>query len=322
MFPPNSPRLLLSLVLGLALLLVCVTSTSAGAQGSHTRTSLLDNPTSLAFGTVQVGNSMSLNETITNPTNWRVSISQATVTGSGFSLAGLNTPLTLDKGQSYTFQVSFGPRSAGQATGSISVLSSLSTLSIPLSATGAAAGQLTISPATLSFGSVAVGTSSSLSASLAAAGSNVTVSSATSNSSEFSVTGLSLPVTLVAGRSISFGVKFAPQSSGSASAKISFNNGSGSATVETVTGTGITSSTHRVSLSWKDSSMPAGYNIYRSTKSGGPYAKLNSALVLTSSFTDSSVQAGQSYYYVTTAVSTKGTESGYSNQVQAVIPNP
>jgi fibronectin type 3 domain-containing protein len=40
------------------------------------------------------------------------------------------------------------------------------------------------------------------------------------------------------------------------------------------------------------------------------------------SFVDGSVQSGQTYYYVVTAVDTSGTESGYSNQVQAVIPSP
>jgi fibronectin type 3 domain-containing protein len=40
------------------------------------------------------------------------------------------------------------------------------------------------------------------------------------------------------------------------------------------------------------------------------------------SFVDGSVQSGQTYYYVVTAVDTTGTVSGYSNQVQAVIPSP
>jgi hypothetical protein len=325
MFSPDSPRPLASLVSSLALLLVCVTSTSADAQGAHQQKSLIASPTSLGFGTVQVGNSASLTETITNPTNSRVSISKAIVTGSGFTLVGLNTPLTLERSQSYSFQASFSPTSAGNATGTISVLSSISSaaLTIPLSASGVAAGQLTISPATLSFGNVTVGTSSNLSAALAAGRSPVTISSATSTSSEFSVNGLTLPFTLAAGQSISFSVKFAPQASGLATGKISFNsNGSSSPIAAVLTGTGMAGSQYYVSLSWKGSSSPGGYNVYRSTKSGGPYSKLNSVLDLTNSYTDVSVQAGQSYYYVTTAVNANRTESGYSNQVQVVIPRP
>jgi hypothetical protein len=39
-------------------------------------------------------------------------------------------------------------------------------------------------------------------------------------------------------------------------------------------------------------------------------------------YSDSTVQSGQTYYYVTTAVSSTGTESAYSNQVTAVVPFP
>ena len=64
-----------------------------------------------------------------------------------------------------------------------------------------------------------------------------------------------------------------------------------------------------------------GYNVYRAGISGGPYISVASASAVTS-FVDGSVQAGQTYYYVVTAVDTSGTESAYSNQVQAVIPSP
>ena len=39
-------------------------------------------------------------------------------------------------------------------------------------------------------------------------------------------------------------------------------------------------------------------------------------------FVDSLVQSGQTYFYVTTAVDGSGKESGNSNQTQAVIPTP
>jgi fibronectin type 3 domain-containing protein len=77
---------------------------------------------------------------------------------------------------------------------------------------------------------------------------------------------------------------------------------------------------HSASLSWNTSTSSdvSGYNVYRGTASGGPYTRINS--VTTPFFTDSTVQAGTTYYYVTTAVSTSGTESSYSNQAQAAIP--
>jgi fibronectin type 3 domain-containing protein len=40
------------------------------------------------------------------------------------------------------------------------------------------------------------------------------------------------------------------------------------------------------------------------------------------SFADSTVQSGTSYYYVVTSVGTDAVESPYSTQVTAVVPSP
>jgi len=78
---------------------------------------------------------------------------------------------------------------------------------------------------------------------------------------------------------------------------------------------------HTVNLSWDASTSPVvGYNVYRGPNSNGPYTKINSTLIGPTAYPDSTVQAGQTYYYVTTAVGTDDVESGYSNQTEAVIP--
>ncbi len=86
----------------------------------------------------------------------------------------------------------------------------------------------------------------------------------------------------------------------------------------------VTGDPHSVSLSWTASVSPgvAGYNVYRSTVSGGPYIGQNSSPVTGTSYSDSTVQAGQTYYYVATAVDNSGNESPFSNEAQAIIPNP
>src|SRR5437016_3949362 len=146
-------------------------------------------PTSstISFGSVQVGNSSTQSETLTNSGGSSVSITQANLSGSAFSVSGLNLPLTLIPGQSFTFGVVFAPNSAGNVTVSISVVSNASNSHLPISLgrSGTAAGQLVVTPTTLDFGSIVVGTSTSLTGTLSATGSSVTVSSATSNSSEF-----------------------------------------------------------------------------------------------------------------------------------------
>ena len=281
---------------------------------------------SISFGSVQVGNSSAQSETLNNSGDSSVNITQANLTGSAFSVNGLSLPVTVIPGQSFTFNVVFAPNTAGSVTGSISVVSdaSNSPLTISLLGTGSSAGQLGVAPTTLDFASVAVGTSKSLNATLSAAGSSVTVSSATSNSSEFTLSGLSFPVTLAAGQSASFSFTFRPQASGTDTASISFiSNASNSPTVASMTGSGVLSPLHSVDLSWSPStSAVVGYNIYRSGTSDGPYAKINPALNAATAYTDNTVQAGVTYYYVTTAVDASGVESVYSNQAPAVVPTP
>ena len=84
----------------------------------------------------------------------------------------------------------------------------------------------------------------------------------------------------------------------------------------------ITVNAHSVFLSWDASTSQdvIGYNAYRGTNSGGPYTKLNSGLIATTSYTDHTVQSGYTYYYVTTAVDSQGLESAYSNQAVATVP--
>ncbi len=78
---------------------------------------------------------------------------------------------------------------------------------------------------------------------------------------------------------------------------------------------------HSVNLNWNPStSQVMGYNVYRGSTAGGPYAKLNSSLDPSTAFTDSTVASAHTYYYVTTAVNSSGVESGYSNQVQVAVP--
>lgn len=87
----------------------------------------------------------------------------------------------------------------------------------------------------------------------------------------------------------------------------------------------ITFNGHAATLNWTASISQniQGYNIYRGTVSGGPYTKINPTLITSgTTYTDSAVLAGQTYYYVATTVDITGNESGYSSQTTATIPNP
>jgi fibronectin type 3 domain-containing protein len=127
-------------------------------------------------------------------------------------------------------------------------------------------------------------------------------------------------------------VTFTAQKDGSSAGQISFlSDASNSPHEETLnakatqgsgsTGT-ATDTGHSVTLSWKSGKPNTiGYNIYRGIKSKGPYSKINTSPHPKATFTDSSVQGGETYFYVTTALNKNGKESRYSNQVQVTIPN-
>ena len=310
---------------------VSITSTGSDSNLSiplsgtgATQGALSANPTSLAFGNVQVSNSTSLSETLTNSGGSPVAISQVSSSAAAFSISGLNLPLTLTANQSVTFSATFAPTSASAASGSLSVASNASNspLNIALSGTGTAAGQLAVSPTSLSFGNVTVGSNAALNGSLIASGASVTVSSASQNNSEFVLSGISLPTTLAAGQSVPFTVTFTPSASGASSASLSFSsNASNSPTAQSLTGTGTGVTQHTVALTWGAAEDAVGYNVYRSTTSGTGYTMINTSLDGSAGYSDSTVVSGQTYYYVTTAVNASSEESGYSNQAQAIIPN-
>jgi hypothetical protein len=286
---------------------------------------LTANPSSLNFANVQVGGNLTLMDSLTNTGGAVVTILQAGVTGTGFGMSGLTVPLTLNPGASVTFSAMFAPQSPGSTSGGINVTSDASntTLAVPLAGTGTNQGQVALTPVALDFGNVTVGANASRASSLSASGASVIVSSASVSSAEFSLTGISFPLTIAAGQSVPFTLTFAPQTSGTATAVLSITSTASNAPTETVGGVGVAPPQHGVSLSWGNSgSGTVGYNVYRGSASGGPYSKINSALDAAAAYSDNSVVAGQTYYYVATAVDGSGMESPYSNEAQAVIPSP
>jgi len=191
------------------------------------------------------------------------------------------------------------------------------------SASGNSVGALTVSPSTLSFGNVNVGSSSSLTGTLSASNADVVVSSAAWNGSGYSLSGITFPVTVAAGKSATYTVTFSPPAAGTSAGSISFvSNASDSSVNQSLTGDGAQSSGQpTVALSWNPStSTVVGYNLYRGTQSGGPYSRLNSALLSGTTYSDTTVQSGATYYYVSTAVNSSNVESAYSNQATAAVP--
>jgi len=190
-------------------------------------------------------------------------------------------------------------------------------------------GQLAVNPTNENLGTVQVGSSRTVSGTLNASGANVTVTAASTNNSQFTIGGLSVPTIIPAGHSAPFTVTFSPQVAGVISATLTFtSDAQSSATTAAATGTGTPAPTHTVRLSWTANTSPniLGYNIYRTiySSSCGSYSKLNgSTLETATTYSDSSVIAGTNYCYATTAVNSSNEESVYSNIVSDVqIPAP
>lgn len=182
---------------------------------------------------------------------------------------------------------------------------------------------LSISSTSLSFGNVAMGTSTAQLISLTNTGNaNLSISGVSTAGNGFS-TSAGSNITLTPNQSQTISVNFVPAAPGNVTGTLLVSSNAANPTVQVgLLGTGITGdvSTHSVMLSWTSStSQVIGYFVYRTTVSGGPYVKLNSSVNPNPSYTDTGLTGG-SYFYVVTSVDTSNVESGFSNEVDVVIP--
>ncbi len=82
--------------------------------------------------------------------------------------------------------------------------------------------------------------------------------------------------------------------------------------------TGLTATAagaNQVNLSWTASAGATGYNVYRSTTSGGPYSLVGSSA--TTSFSNTGLTCNTAYFYVVRATNSPTCESGNSAQATA-----
>ena len=298
--------------------------TSVSVSGTVAQSSLNLSPANINFGNAVTGVANSQTVQIANPGTVPVTIAAANISGAGFSTSGLTLPVTLSAGKTATFNVQFNPKSAGAASGGLTLISdaSNSPSSMVLSGAGVAPGlSLTVNPLNVNFGNVNVGSTASRSVTLTNTGnSNVVISRAALTGANLSLSG-GTAVTLSPSQSITLTVQYSPTTAASTAGTLAIvSDASGAPSSIPISGNGVTQAQHTVLLSWNASTSATGYNVYRSAASGSGYARVNSSLDGSLSYTDASVQTGQSYFYVTTAVDASGQESAYSSEVSAVIP--
>ena len=240
-------------------------------------------------------------------------------------------------GASCTISVTFTPAASGSLTAALSITDNAtgSPQSVTLTGTGASSGgtggtgtsspAAGLSPSSLTFGNQAMAITSSaqtitLTNSGTAALSMSGITFTGTNAADFAEVADTCSGSVAAGANCTIGVTFTPSLASSETATLSVSdNAASSPQAVSLSGTGIPD----VILSWtaSTSSGIAGYNIYRGTTSGGESSTpLNSSPIAGTSFTDTSVTAGSKYYYVMTAVSSTGTQSADSSEVEATVP--
>lgn len=199
-----------------------------GTGGSAT---VVASPTSLTFGSVNVGtSSASQTITVSNGTSGSVTLGTGIISGTNsgdFSISSTNCGSTLAASATCTSTIVFKPAATGTRTGtwSMSISSSSTALSVSLTGTGATAGsgKTSVSPTSLSFGTISNGSSSpaeSITISNTTTG-TVTLGAGTisgTNASDFSVQSTNCGTSLAASASCTASIVFAPNTTGAITA--------------------------------------------------------------------------------------------------------
>ncbi|MGB8323217.1 MAG: choice-of-anchor D domain-containing protein [Candidatus Acidiferrum sp.] len=230
---------------------------SLSGTGVAATVSMSASPASVSFGSINAGSSNSQSVTLTNVGNTSVTISQISMNAKDVASSGIVTPLTLAAGQKASMTLTFKPTSSETVSGSVSVVNSQgSSTVIPISASGVQP-TISVTPSSVSFGSISVGSSNSQTMKVTNSGTGVlTVSQINVAGSGFSSNGVSLPISLNAGQSGNFNLQFAPSSAGAVTGSASLvSNAPGSPAVISLSGTGTAASR---TLSFSTSSVSFG----------------------------------------------------------------
>ena len=196
----------------------CFGGSPLQAQGRLTLT-----PNYVNFGTVAVSATSSVAITVKNTGNATVTFSgQRLSAAPQFSLSGFPLAATLAAGKSATFTVKFSPTVAGAKSGTITFTSNAANKSLVIWLNGSGAqSSISATPASAAFGSVAVGATNTQVIRLGNSGTSTdTISALAASGAPFSVSGISLPLSLGAGKSITFNIAFAPKAAGAVSGSV------------------------------------------------------------------------------------------------------
>jgi hypothetical protein len=197
-----------------------------------------------AFGSVGLGTTSSgVDFVLTNPTNatTALNISSIPTTSADFAATHSSNCTSLAPGSKCTVTVTFKPTAFGLRTGSFTITDNAWNFSqtIQVSGTGV---NLLVSPTTLSFGNVTVGTQSTTQNVTVTNGSTGTVaisSIALATGTDFLIASNNCPASLAASASCTVGVAFKPAGPGNLNDTLKVTDGSNNVQNVSLSGTGV-----------------------------------------------------------------------------------
>jgi hypothetical protein len=217
--------------------------TGTGQNG--TSAPLTFTPSSLSFGNVGLATSTTKTVTIKNISAATINISS--VTGSGYYVVTPSgaTPCggNLNAGKSCTVSATFTPLVTGSSLGGVTVIDNASVSTQVQNATGTGVLDVTLSPVSISFGTVTIGSTSSVQ--VVTVTNNLTtavpITSVVASGDFISTTGGAIPcgTNVPANSTCTLGVQFSPSVTGPINGALTFSYSAGSSPqVVSLSGTG------------------------------------------------------------------------------------
>lgn len=226
---------------------VTLTATLAGVAGTtllsgtaHGTASVSVTPSSLAFGTTDIGSTSPAQLVqISNPGTAALALtSQAITLDASFRIASSTCGTSLAAGASCALGLTFAPSTSGAHTGMLSLTDALGTHTVALSGTAQGTASVTLAPASIDFGSTALGQTLSRTVSVSNTGTAAATLSAPAITGDFRIASSTCGTSLASNASCTLSVVFAPTATGIRSGILTLADAAAQHSVA-VQGTGI-----------------------------------------------------------------------------------
>ena len=224
---------------------------SLAGNGTAPSASVSASPTSLTFAAVTVGSSSAAQSvTLSNKLTTSITISSVAISGTNaadFTISSKTCGTSLAASGSCTASVVFKPSAAGTRTATLRFTDSASNSpqSVALSGAGVVPGAVTVSPTSLAFGSINVGsTAAAQTATLKNGGtSSITITSVSisgTNAADFSISSKTCGTSLATSASCTVSITFKPAAAGARTATLSIvDSAKNSPQMVSLSGTGV-----------------------------------------------------------------------------------